>query len=74
VKEARSLTARCRRISTRISSGMVAMGQGGDGEASVGGGRPGIERLEKSLIRDARGVERPWRECWVVEALDGLGC
>jgi hypothetical protein len=37
----------------------LELGMGGAGEASVGGDSPGMERLEKSLMRDARGVEKP---------------
>src|SRR5579871_4963484 len=43
----------------KISSGIVAMGHSGGGDASVGGDLAGIERLEKSAIRseifDGRG-------------------
>jgi hypothetical protein len=69
--------ARWTRISERISSGMVAMGQGGAGERSVGGASPWMVRVEKSSRRDWRETGRPWREWWaglgtVGEALEGL--
>ena len=65
-------------MSARSSSGIVAMGHGGAGERSVGGGSPWIERVEKSSIRDCRVGGRPCREWWAVlgtvtEALDGFG-
>ena len=61
-----------------ISSGMLAMGQGGAGLRSVGGGSPRIEVVEYSLMRVCREVDRPFKEWWAVlgtvaEALDGLG-
>jgi hypothetical protein len=61
-----------------ISSGTVAIGHGGAGERSVGGGSPRMERLVNSLMRFCKGWERPCRE-WcavlgtVTEALDGVG-
>ena len=70
--------ATCSRISTMISSGTLAMGHGGAGLRSVGGGSPWMERLEKSLMRSCKGAERPCREWWAVlgtvsEAFEGLG-
>ena len=61
-----------------ISSGMLAMGQGGAGLRSVGGGSPRIEVVEYSLMRVCKEVDRPCREWWAVlgtvaEALEGLG-
>lgn len=61
-----------------ISSGTLAMGHGGAGLRSVGGGSPWIERLEKSPMRSCKGTERPCREWWAVlstvsEAFEGLG-
>jgi hypothetical protein len=61
-----------------ISSGTLAIGHGGAGDRSVGGGSPWMERLVNSLMRDCKGAERPCREWWAVlgtvaEALEGLG-
>lgn len=80
MKDATSLMATCSRTSTRISSGVVAIGHGGGGERSVGGSSPKIERLEKSSSIDWRVGGRPCREWWAVlgtvadaDALEGLG-
>lgn len=40
-----------RRISLRISEGTVAMGQGGGGEPSVGGGAVGTAERENEAIK-----------------------
>ena len=61
-----------------ISSGTVAIGHGGAGERSVGGGSPEIDKVENSASRFWSEVERPCREWWAVlgtvaDALEGLG-
>jgi len=50
------------RISTRTSEGMLAIGHGGAGSRSVGGGSAGIDRVEKPAIRFDIDVDGPCRE------------
>lgn len=58
-----SATAVRRRISIRISEGTLAIGQGGGGDPSVGGGAGGMESVEKDIIDWAvETVEGPSRE------------
>lgn len=46
-RELRSLIAACFRMSVKSSAGRKAIGHGGAGSASVGGGAPGMDRVEK---------------------------
>lgn len=77
-----SATARVVRIWIRISSGSSAIGQGGGGEAEVGGGSGSIRSCENSSRRLFREGETlvlgPCSEWWpvpgtVAGALDGFG-
>lgn len=78
-KEAISTIAVLKRISIRISRGIPAIGQGGGGEPSVGGGAAGIDKSENDAISWAvEAYGRPSREWWAVlgtvtGALEGLG-
>jgi hypothetical protein len=56
---------------------MEAIGQGGAGERSVGGGSPWMEREENSSTMACRDAGRPCREWWAVfgtvaEVFEGL--
>ena len=63
----------------RISDGIFEIGQGGGGDLSVGGSRPGIGREEKEAISsDTVEPGGPSREWWagfgtVTAAFEGLG-
>lgn len=78
-KAATSRTAVRSSISVNISEGMVDIGQGGDGECSVGGGVGKMRRSEKEANSwDMLEEVGPSREWWAVfgtvtEALEGLG-
>ena len=63
----------------RISEGMVEIGHGGAGDASIGASAGGIEREEKEdMSCDVTDAGGPSREWWaglgtVTAALEGLG-
>ena len=59
------MTAVWRRMSVRISEGIVEMGHNGAGERSVGGSSAEIERAEKEamswdIFDEAGGPSREW--------------
>lgn len=63
----------------RISEGTAEIGQGGGGDASVGGSAGGIDSVEKDVMScDTEDAGGPSREWWaglgtVTAALDGFG-
>ena len=61
-----------------ISSGTLAIGHGGQGDRSVGGASPVMDRLEKSASSACSEGERSCREWWAVfgtvaDAFEGFG-
>lgn len=67
------------RISVSSSSGWSAIGHGGAGSASVGGGSPEMRNDAYEAMSSAVPDERPASEWWAVfgtvtAAFDGFGC